>query len=121
MSLRQLQERVSVGALLLDHKNPGWASRIDVETLDIENDRNCVVAQLYRGDYNAGLQALGAYDNPWEYPRAVRFGFHCNEPDTQTRHAAYTALTRLWLGEIQMRMTPAEVRCEVDRRMLVDA
>lgn len=39
-------EAVERGAALLDEKMPGWASKIDLEELQLESGRRCVLGQL---------------------------------------------------------------------------
>lgn len=46
-----------MGADLLDRVRPGWADKIDVETLDLSSCTRCVLGQMY-GDYDIGLRAL---------------------------------------------------------------
>ena len=46
------------GAALLDNAYPGWAGKINIETLDLSGARMCVLGQLY-GSSEAGCKALG--------------------------------------------------------------
>ena len=45
------------GAALLDNAYPGWAGKINIETLDLSGARMCVLGQLY-GSSEAGCKAL---------------------------------------------------------------
>ena len=42
-----IAERVASGAALLDERMPGWHQRIDLDTLDIDSCKNCVLGQIY--------------------------------------------------------------------------
>ena len=42
-------ERVRKGAKLLDQTVPGWRDRIDIESVQIGECENCVLAQLWSG------------------------------------------------------------------------
>lgn len=62
-----LDPRVEKGAALLDEKNPGWAEKIDVDTLEIGDYCGCVIGQAYGiGDvidrYFVALEGLGVVD-----------------------------------------------------------
>jgi hypothetical protein len=59
--MNTLTERVARTATLLDARTPGWASRINPETLDIHSSGNCVLGQVY-GYLNTGLEILGLSD-----------------------------------------------------------
>ncbi len=60
---RILKARVERGAALLDAKQPGWAPRIDVPSLDISSGKFCILGQVYEpgvhpNGYAAALHAL---------------------------------------------------------------
>jgi hypothetical protein len=38
---------VDRGAALLDEREPGWAEKIDLDTLDLSSSCGCVLGQLY--------------------------------------------------------------------------
>lgn len=83
---READRRVARGAALLDAKMPGWASRIDLNVLDLTSDYACVLGQLFsepqlldgvcRADYFLGTTVLGlrshgqaeqhGFDTPWD-------------------------------------------------------
>jgi hypothetical protein len=52
-----LSPAVERGAALLDEKCPGWAERVDVESLNIASMRRCILGQLY-GHYTTGRDRL---------------------------------------------------------------
>lgn len=62
-------ERVAAGVALLDREQPGWDSKVNLDTLNIASSWNCVLGQLY-GDELTGGKAL---DLKWVV--AVRCGF----------------------------------------------
>ena len=53
-----IAERVLAGRLLLDKKYPGWREKINVDRLRMEDERNCLLGQLF-GTFRKGLAALG--------------------------------------------------------------
>ena len=56
------------GAKLLDEKLPGWATQIDLDTLDLWSPKTCILGQLY-ADFEVGLQVTDTDGN------AVKHGF----------------------------------------------
>jgi len=42
-----IEARVAAGIAYLNKTEPGWRTRIDLETLDISHDCHCAFAQLY--------------------------------------------------------------------------
>jgi hypothetical protein len=52
-----VDERVARGMALLDKRNPGWRTRINLRTLNVETCDNCVLGQVY-GDYFLGIWKL---------------------------------------------------------------
>jgi hypothetical protein len=63
------EDRVAAGAALLDDKRPDWFWVVDPDTLDVQSCRVCPVGQLYDGQFNEGLRALGVAG------RSAAFGF----------------------------------------------
>lgn len=45
------------GAALLDAQNPGWYTRINPATIDLNSASDCILGQIY-GDFFYGLTAL---------------------------------------------------------------
>jgi len=54
---RTLAERVQAGADLLDGVTPGWRSRVNADTLDMDTSFDCVLGQLF-GSYWDGTREL---------------------------------------------------------------
>ena len=52
------RSRVLAGARLLDEQCPKWEKDIDLERLEMDSCRRCILGQLF-GDYNNGKLALG--------------------------------------------------------------
>ena len=101
---RVLKARVERGAALLDAKQPGWAPRIDVPTLDMSNCFHCVLGQAY-GSYGIGVRALGLASlesSERVHVSAVVHGFEqllaINAINEQ-----YPRLTPLWREAIEAR------------------
>lgn len=45
-----IDERIALGIDWLDHHDPKWIEKIDLDTLNMGHDRCCVLGQLY-GNY----------------------------------------------------------------------
>lgn len=43
--------RIEAGVAFLDQRFPGWAERIDMETLDMTDPENCILGQLAPTNY----------------------------------------------------------------------
>ncbi len=92
---------VKAGASLLDRIRPDWFLDVDTRRLDMSDERECVIAQLY-GSFTSGLAALRI--GHWE---ARRFGIHSMLEWKWARAFAYRALTRAWVLEIDFRRAAA--------------
>jgi hypothetical protein len=51
-----LQQRIDLGTQFLDAVRPGWANQIDLDSLDLENPRACVLGQVF-------AERAAEYDN----------------------------------------------------------
>ena len=102
--LAELAAAAQNGGLLMDEKKPGWAARVNPDTLNIRDMNHCVVGQSMRGfryfgvSYVDKLRRLGItlQDTP-------RYGFAVwlhNHPE------AWDALADAWRQEIADRTTP---------------
>lgn len=52
-------QAIARGAAFLDRKCPGWENKIDLDSLDINNENRCILAQLSHRDYFDGLLYFG--------------------------------------------------------------
>lgn len=87
-------ERVARGAKLLDRKRPGWAERIDLDQLRLEECDSCILGQLY-GTYRNGKLECGL---------AIGGDHGFGEIFMQMNPGPeYAALRVAWLAEIQQR------------------
>jgi hypothetical protein len=94
-----LRERVERGAKLLDEKDPGWAAKILIPALHMDDCRLCVLGQAF-GDYTTGLKRmLGS--NFRRGDEDCKHGFDIDPPDRTIN--SWTALEALWAEEIRRR------------------
>lgn len=56
-------ERVAKGVALLDERHPEWACQVDVEALDIQSHRLCVVGQVFGGWSQGLIEVYGDIDS----------------------------------------------------------
>lgn len=128
---------VQRGAALLDERVPGWADAVDVDVLQLENSRSCVVGQLairamlngpldgyYQGidklfgdvlPYSNrevaagehGFNLSGTYYNWFERARGYGAG-RSDYPFLFDRGWAFEELTRFWTAEIKRRRSSRE-------------
>lgn len=57
------------GALLLDRLMPGWATKIDVDSLDLSDTRRCVLGQLFASEERRDKYSeewYGGFDYAWD-------------------------------------------------------
>jgi len=87
------------GALFLDKKQPGWAEKIDVDRLYMASPTNCILGQLFYGNYMIGYGQLGIDS----HPRKVGLGFIPSMKDSLLPGA----LTEAWKKEIADRLQAA--------------
>jgi hypothetical protein len=95
-------QRVEAGAAWLDEHKPGWWQTIDLDTLDIRSDCNCVLGQTY-GNYCDA--PLGSRYHRNKYLGDVR-GFNSDESthsDDDAELADYAALTAAWRALVEER------------------
>lgn len=92
-------ERIADAAAVLDEHKPGWADKLDLDTLDLNSGRYCILGQLFQ---SSRLNFLGYRGDGWG--RGSRFlekrgyrnfgGVFCSDEDKST-----------WLVEINKRRT----------------
>lgn len=87
----EIDQRVLDGAAFLDEHHPGWAAKIDVKKLCLQDCSQCVLGQVY-GDYDDGLTELNIRTSP------INMGFNTSDGD-----ADWDLLQRHWEREIRSR------------------
>lgn len=97
-----IEERAARGAALLDEMCPGWADRVDLDILDMNDCDDCIVGQVFE-DYREGLEDLG-FD--LERDDEYDFGFDLDDEaykPSLTRAEAWHALAVAWRAEVRAR------------------
>lgn len=94
----EIQERVIQGADFLDNKVPGWAKRINLETLEMSSICRCSLGQLY-GDFTVGRNHLNL-----NYERSVNMGFDARGLTHIDRIREFSLLDRAWRAAIELRL-----------------
>lgn len=101
-------ERVQAGAAYLDEHEPGWVDRIDLETLDINSQCQCILGQLH-GSYRdappveAAADADGSHYGVLAWAIPLGFGMNWNDCITDGRK-----LTAAWRELISARRAGGE-------------
>jgi hypothetical protein len=96
-------ERVARGVALLDQAAPGWANKIDLGFLNLEDACNCVLGQVYNTGrayptgFDIGLEQLHAEGLGWYY------GFDISED--QSDPVTYAVLDQEWVRIIKERQS----------------
>ncbi len=110
-----LAGRATAGAAQLDRRQPGWATRIDPDQIDLASDRGNPLTLLC-GDFYEGLLGLVHADpdpqvrsHPYDWAVAHGFDIDASVVDAT---AAYAELDACWRSEIGKRrgMTVGEAR-----------
>jgi len=52
------EDQVRDGVAFLNEQVPGWRTRINLQVLDLRNNEDCILGQLF-GSYEEGTHALG--------------------------------------------------------------
>lgn len=110
--------RVLRGAALLDEREPGWADKIVLDNLEMDDAQMCVLGQT-NGDYWSHAARLGlATTTGYVDESAVEHGFNINHGDIESfiesfiyldfvrdRHIQmlYSVLAGLWVEQIKAR------------------
>lgn len=110
-----LARQVEAGGRFLDKAKPGWAERIDLDKLRLENGDSCVLGQL-DGDYAHVRDELfnGGQFDPYSTEAnevASTYGFYVMPRDgndevigTSKFNVSYEVLNRLWPAEVAARI-----------------
>jgi hypothetical protein len=115
--------RVRRGAAYLDAVDPGWAERLDPDTLALADGRCCVLGQLH-GDFRQGLgraRLLNLSSAPRASLSPVAYGFHCVQGVPEADQARdYALLDRAWHAALRARR-PASSGAVVSDAVVSDA
>lgn len=114
MTAVEARTRVARGAALLDEKRPGWASRINIATLDIADECACVLGQL-EGNFWRAAHALFHELADSGMPQAAAHGCFNERGDD----AGNDALIAAWVDAITERLTPPVEWTHRDRQPAV--
>lgn len=87
------QQRVLAGIAFLDKNAEGWRSKINPDTLDIQFDCTCAVAQVF-GSYNANVGRGRLLES---HKKAADLGFYAYNHMNEGADAEYAVLTKAWL------------------------
>lgn len=109
MTVQTLVENVKRGAELLDKEYPGWALKIELPTLSLQDNRECILGQLL-GNFADGLDELEV-DSLHD---AAYFGFYLYSSDEEDLNdPGWDTLTNLWRAEVVDRRVMSCLRgCE---------
>lgn len=107
MTNEEVTERVTRGAALLDEKSPGWAGRINLESLNCEIYCFCILGQIYRTYWNGARKLFPSGHNDWDAKAVEAFGFYTN--------GSYPMLQDAWIVAIADRVVPkTQVQAEAE-------
>jgi hypothetical protein len=88
-----------MGAEFLDREQPGWASHINLEELDLSSCTRCVLGQLF-GDFTDATYEMDL-DSPESY--GFDLGDEWNAMDEAGNAVKYDLLGDAWRMEIDAR------------------
>ena len=97
-----LAARAARGAKLLDDTFPGWADRINLGRLKMEQRKNCILGQLF-GDFFIGRKQFGF----WKAFQMQKHGFFARLFSVTSTRVQYQRLTEAWTAEVNARRAAA--------------
>lgn len=110
MKALSYRQRAANGAKLLDEHFPGWERTVNLSTLNIDSDSNCVLGQVF-GGFSRGINSLqGAGVIPdGQYPGLffAEHGFNFYGAEWQSEDTARNVnkwLVRRWTEEVNSRV-----------------
>ena len=122
LTLEVARQRVARGAHHLDRMFPDWATRIDIGTLELNCEENCVLGQLY-GNFWDAVHAVPVFRKPGDEwfvaDLPVRYGFvlayaELVNADSFGAEPGYQRLQDAWVEAIAARVAqPAVETTEV--------
>lgn len=96
--MTSMKENVERGARLLDEKNPGWAEKVNLDTLAMGSCNVCVLGNVY-GHYLKGCSNLGLQRCE------TKHGFYI---EVISSSKDWDVLADLWREEIKLRLVHPE-------------
>jgi hypothetical protein len=103
-----LEVAVRRGVKLLDENITDWYKAIDISSLALQNNCNCVLGKLFR-DYRNGLQHFETLLGDQYFKYGSYYGFTVpNDITFSETDAAFDMLTALWSKEIKKRKDSTE-------------
>lgn len=101
--LAEVAERVERGAALLDEREPGWATRIDLGKFDIGSQCRCTLGQLF-GDFSEGADRVFGFGHG---NGVADHGFMWEDGDEDGEVSEIAALNDEWRRVIAERLAGA--------------
>ncbi len=95
MQKTSIEHRVARGAAFMDRERPDWENNVDLSTLNLADNEQCILGQRY-GEYGIGTIVLGL-----SMRRQYRYGFIATRAGGC---AEYPDLTEAWAHEIIIRL-----------------
>ena len=92
-----LKARVEAGAKYLDKHNPGWAKKVNLNTLDLTDAGYCILGQVRRGGYDGAAQSISLGD----MDKRIELGFTDGKGFSMGDDCV---AERLWVREIKKRI-----------------
>ncbi|MEM1116271.1 MAG: hypothetical protein AAF845_13205 [Bacteroidota bacterium] len=112
VTLDAARARAARGAAILDAEDPGWANRVDAESLRLGDGQACVLGQLH-GEYRRGLgraRVLDLSSAPSRFVSPVDLGFQAvGDLGKAAEDLDYALLTRAWRDIVRARRAPTAV------------
>src|SRR5205823_6207734 len=105
----ELYRGVQAGSQLLDKIEPGWASKINLSSLSLPTQCNCILGQIY-GSYGEGLKKVNLYsggDHGFSIKITKQVALHLDKITKQEalhlEREQYFILQEMWVHEILKR------------------
>lgn len=99
----EVETNVADSARLLDTERPGWHDQINLDTLDMRYEKQCIAGQL-------NLKALNPDEDDVVFPESISFSYKrgfCLPPEAEiegfSNLESWEHLTKLWKEEIFQR------------------
>lgn len=96
------------GAAFLDNAKPGWYREIDIQRLDLSIGPNCVIGQLYGGEWGSfskGILHLDIVGQTSDLGFSAQDDWFIHEPQLEAQlEAQWEALTDEWRELVNARL-----------------